>query len=363
MIRFAIATLTPAALLAAACLWGDLWTWTALASVTVLVTGLDRWVTALPAARDDATAHLLGRALNVCQALVHLALMPLGVLALAAQPGPVQASALFVALGLYFGQVSNSNAHELIHASRRPLRRLGTLVYISMLFGHHASAHPRVHHVWVATDRDPNSAHKGESFYRFWPRAWAGSFREGWEAETKLRTSGGATPLLHPYTAYLTGAALMLGLAWALADWRGLLVWVAVSVYAQMQLFLSDYIQHYGLRRGAGPNGRFEPAGDRHSWNAPHWFSSAMMLNAPRHSDHHAHPGRSFPALQLDLERMPMLPRPLPVMAAVAMIPPLWRKMMDPRVARWQGGGDLQQSAHDPASADSSLPYRRHPAG
>jgi alkane 1-monooxygenase len=59
------------------------------------------------------------------------------------------------------------------------------------------------------------------------------------------------------------------------------------------------------------------------------------MLNAPRHSDHHMHPARSFPALELSAENMPILPHSLPVMACLALVPGLWRKVMDRRVAKW----------------------------
>jgi alkane 1-monooxygenase len=78
-----------------------------------------------------------------------------------------------------------------------------------------------------------------------------------------------------------------------------------------------------------------ERAGPQHSWNAPQWFSSAMMLNAPRHSDHHLHPGRPFPALRLDPADMPVLPHSMPVMATLALAPPLWRRAMAPCVSRW----------------------------
>ena len=73
--------------------------------------------------------------------------------------------------------------------------------------------------------------------------------------------------------------------------WRGAVVWAALGLHAQVQILLSDYVQHYGLRR-AEVQGRPVPVAAGHSWNAPHWFSSAFMLNAPRHSDHHAHPAR-----------------------------------------------------------------------
>jgi len=73
----------------------------------------------------------------------------------------------------------------------------------------------------------------------------------------------------------------------------------------------------------------------RHSWDAPQPVSALWMLNAPRHSDHHAHPGRIYPALRLgDLATpgRPVLPRSLPAMATIALIPPLWRRVMDRRV-------------------------------
>lgn len=66
-----------------------------------------------------------------------------------------------------------------------------------------------------------------------------------------------------------------------------------------------------------------------------------MMLNAPRHSDHHQNPGRRFPALRLDTGTMPMLPAPMPVMATLALFPTVWRRIMDPRVSAWQGARDL----------------------
>ncbi len=60
------------------------------------------------------------------------------------------------------------------------------------------------------------------------------------------------------------------------------------------------------------------------------------MLNAPRHSDHHAHrPGLSRLLLPPAAEA-PRLPRSLPVMACVALWPGLWRRVMDPRLEEWE---------------------------
>lgn len=333
MIWYAIASLTPAVLLALACLFGGAWPMLALLSITVLVFFLDR-IARLTPERDET-----GRSLSLILAAVHFALLPLGVWALAAGTWLTTLDKLliYLGLGLFFGQISNSNAHELIHTSGRWSRRVGTAIYCSLLYGHHVSAHLRVHHIHAATDADPNSAQLGEGFYAYALRALRGEFLAGLHAETRHRVrAAGRAALPHPYVGYLAGAALSLGCATMIAGWRGAITLLAIAFYAQMQLLLSDYVQHYGLRRQTRADGRIEPVGQHHSWNAPAWYSSAMMLNAPRHSDHHMRPARPFPALEITAETMPMLPRSLPVMAVLALVPPVWRRIMDRRVERWQ---------------------------
>lgn len=346
MFWFALASLSPLPVLTAACLWGGAWTLLALLQTTVLVRVLDRiGQIALPV-RDDPAAGRFAQILNVALGLLHFPLLALGVWSIAAAPDRAvwQTAAMALALGLFLGQVSNSNAHELIHAPGRWTRRLGAAVFTSLLFGHHASAHLRVHHVHVASDADPNSARAGESFYRFLPRAWFGSFAAGWRAETAARARRVPPPSVpsHPYVAYCGGAALTVAAAFVLAGWAGVLSLMGLAFYAQVQLLLADYIQHYGLRRRRRADGRLEPPGPEHAWNAPQWYSAAMMLNAPRHSDHHLHPARRFPALDLDRHAMPVWPRSMPVMASLALFPALWRKAMTPRLTFWvarQGGG------------------------
>ncbi|WP_282025551.1 alkane 1-monooxygenase [Limimaricola cinnabarinus] len=335
-LAFATATLLPLPLIAAAMLWGGAWAFAAPLALALLTAALDeigaRLAPPRPGAEFPASA-----ALTLAIGLSHFALLGGAVWALSGGWLTLgEKAGLFAAAGLWLGQVSNANAHELIHAPARGPRRLGVAVYVSLLFGHHASAHPLVHHVRVATRDDPATARRGEGFWRYAPRAWRGGFREGLRMESARRR--GHPRWRHPYLHYAGGAALALGLSALLAGWRGVAAHLALAGFAQLQLLLSDYVQHYGLERARGPDGRIEPVGARHSWNSPHPVSSWMMLNAPRHSDHHARPARPYPALDLP-EAAPMLPRSLPVMACLALWPRFWRRVMDPRVAAWRATG------------------------
>lgn len=341
---FWIATMIPLFLLTLAAVSGGAWTWVAFLYLTAFVPLMDRLLDGDAAYADQKGTFPTGSALAVVLGMAHFPLLALAIAAVSGATGlgGIDRGLCFLAFGLFIGQISNANAHELIHKSSRLPRQLGVLVYISMLFGHHASAHPKVHHVWVATARDPNSARLGESFYRFWPRAWLGSFRAGLAADTQLRARAQSTPtpLSHPYVAYIGGALLLLAATGMWLGTAGVIALLALATYAQMQLLVSDYVQHYGLERTTRADGKPEPVGTTHSWNAPQFYSSALMLNAPRHSDHHLNPRRSYPALQISDPHTLLLPRSLPVMATLALFPPLWRRVMDPKVAKLRASRD-----------------------
>ena len=322
---FAAASLAPAALLILAAGVGGGWAYLALFGMTLAVVLLDKtvveWQAELGLAVLVGLAHfaVLGSVLASLGDRSHLSALEL--------------AALLLATGLYLGQVSNACAHELIHRPGRRERALGAAIYCSILNGQHVSAHLLVHHVHAGTPRDPNSAPLGRGFYRYFLKATGAEFRAGWAAEDRRRQ--GSAKRLHPYAIYLGGAALSLLLAALLSGLAGVLALLGLSLHAHMQLLLSDYLQHYGLQRRTDPKGRIEPMGPQHSWNAPRSYSAAMMLNAPLHSDHHMNPGRAFPDLRHDPDTMPTLPYSVPVMGAIALVPPLWRRLMDQRVRAW----------------------------
>lgn len=332
----------PLALLALGLAIGGPWLWAAFLYMSLLTLLLDQLIPLVPG-QSDGSEFPAADLLLLTIGLGALALLPAATWAIAGPSGlsPGQRLLAFLATGFWLGQVVHPAAHELIHRPNRNLFRLGATVYAALLFGQHTSAHRLVHHRAVATPEDPNTARSGESFYRFARRAWAGSFRQGARAETALRAGRSG---LHPYIFYLAVSAAALTLATFIAGLPGLLAWTGLALHAQSQILLSDYVQHYGLTRARLPDGRYEPVGPRHSWNTAHWFTSAMMLNAPRHSDHHLHPSRPFPALRLP-DEAPRLPWPLPFACAMALAPRLWRRAMAPHLARWRESGPADTAA------------------
>ncbi|MCB5410554.1 alkane 1-monooxygenase [Pseudogemmobacter faecipullorum] len=355
---FALAALTPVPLIGLGALAGGAWLWAGFLYMALLSVLLDQLI---PYVAGDAAegqefpgADLLLAGL----ALSAMALLLVVSWTIAAPSGRSsgQKILLFCATGLWLGQVGHPAAHELIHRGNRLLFRLGQAFYIAILFGQHASAHRLVHHRYVASDCDPNTAREGESFYHFARRAWIGSWKMGWRAETDLRARARGRPGLHPYAVYLAGGALCLGLALVTGGVYGLVIWILLGLYAQMQVLVSDYVQHYGLRRARLENGRLEPVGPQHSWNTAHWASSALMLNAPRHSDHHSHPSRPYPALRLPAgDIAPRLPWPLPLACCLAFLPGPWRRLMRPHLRRWQASGTAPPGPASPGPASPQV--------
>lgn len=336
MIRFVLASLFPYFLTVLGAFGFEWAVWMAVLWFVLLVPALDL---ALPRKLDWRSADIDSKTLPMVLGLAHLVLLPCVIFGLsgATQLGQTAQIGLFAATAMVFGQISASNAHELIHATQSLPRRLGRVVYATMLFGHHATAHPAIHHRFVATPRDPNSARPDETIYSFLPRAWIGSFQAGWNLEVRRLKALGLSGW-HPTHPYFQDAAVLtlsLGISALLGGVAGMAAHIALGILAALQLLTSDYVQHYGLYRRQLEDGTYEALSARHSWNAPNAVSRLMMLNAPLHSEHHLRPATPFPALGApDTAQGPVLPYSLPLMAGLAFWPKQWRKIMNRELIR-----------------------------
>ena len=246
---------------------------------------------------------------------------------------------LFFGVGVISGTIGINYSHELMHQKNRVERWLGDLMLATVLYSHFRSEHLRVHHLWVGTPRDPVTARYNEGFHRFFGRVLWQCYVSAFRAEKAMLARKGRPwwDRQNPFWRYWTLEALMLGLAAALGGWAGLGLFLFQAIVAVWQLELVNYIEHYGLTRKHLGNGKYEHVKPRHSWNTDYRASNWLLINLQRHSDHHYKPDRRFPLLQTyDRAEAPQLPLGYPAMTTLAMIPPLWRRRMNPRVRAWR---------------------------
>lgn len=250
-----------------------------------------------------------------------------------------QSWAVFFGMGVISGTVGINYSHELMHQKPKIERWLGDILLASVLYSHFRTEHLLVHHPWVGTPRDAVTARYNEGFHRFFPRVLRECLTSAINAEKAMlaRRNKSSWSLSNPFWRY---AALQVGfliLSLILGGPLGAFLFVTQAFVAIWQLELANYVEHYGLTRKHLGNGRYEHVKPRHSWNASHRWSNWLLINLQRHSDHHYKPDRRFPLLQTyDDVDAPQLPHGYPLMTFAAMIPPIWRRIMNPRVRRWR---------------------------
>ncbi|BDA50515.1 Alkane 1-monooxygenase 2 [Coccomyxa sp. Obi] len=222
-------------------------------------------------------------------------------------------------------------AHELLH-SQRPLdKALSNLLLCSVGYMHWTYSH-LAHHRNVATQRDPASARLGESLYTFMPRSVVGNLRDGVVMELE-RLRARKLPFLSLHNRMLWWVGTPAGLLVAVgALWGPLAVGLGVA-QALMAIFILEdvnYIEHYGLQRALTRSGRYEKTTVKHSWNGNWLLTNSIIFRLQRHSDHHAHASRPYQALR-NIPEAPQLPASYPIMMILALCPPLFSRIMDPR--------------------------------
>jgi alkane 1-monooxygenase len=275
--------------------------------------------------------------------------------------GVVEKLGLALTLGCVNG-IGINTAHELGHKRASLERWLSKVALAPTGYGHFYIEHNRGHHVRVATPEDPASSRMGESFYRFWPRTVAGSLRSSWELEAE-RLERDGTRWLSPRNDILNAWAMTVVLfaALVLVFGVGLLPWLIIQAVVGFSLLeVVNYLEHYGLLREKRDDGtgRYERTQPWHSWNSDNVSSNVLLYHLQRHSDHHANPMRRFQALR-HFDEAPELPSGYATMILLAVIPPLWRRTMDPRVVAHYGG-DVSRANLDTRKRDRLL--RRYSA-
>ncbi len=226
--------------------------------------------------------------------------------------------------------------HELIHKSTRHEQRIGGILLSMALYPSFKIEHVRGHHVRVATPADHSTSKFGQTLYSFLAQALYNNVRTAWQLEAELLHKRGK-PVLSWHNELVRWYLLVLVLAvtsFALFGLAGVVFFIAQGLVAITVLETVNYLEHYGLRRRQKANGRYERTNHQHSWNSNYLLSNLITFQLQRHSDHHANPQRRYQILR-HFDDSPQLPAGYSAMIILALFPPLWMRVMNPRVKQY----------------------------
>lgn len=263
--------------------------------------------------------------------------------------------AVAITLSLSFGGSGTNAAHELVHRTRsRSAQVVGRWLLAFTGDASFAIEHVYGHHRNVATRADPATARRGESLYRFMLRSTLRSYASAWQLESR-RLQGRGQSVWNPlHSRMIRGnlmtCALLFG-AWAIGGPLGLLLFATGAALGKGLLESVNYIEHYGLVRD--PQDRVAP---RHSWNANKRVGLAVLFALSRHSHHHAEAGKPYWALR-SYPDAPTLPHGYLSMMLIALVPPVFARMMTPKLIDWDRryASPRERELAAQASRDSGL--------
>ncbi|MEN9940315.1 MAG: Alkane 1-monooxygenase [Bacteroidota bacterium] len=324
-LRYLLALLLPASIYVGL-LADGFWSFTALGFAFGLVPVLEAVLPTFAANLSEAQrAERLGQpwydVLVLAQIPLHLGAIALFVKVVPEDRAAGDLTSLvghIAAMGVSCGTLAINVAHELGHRPNATYQRLAQGLLVTTLYGQFFIDHNLGHHKNVATPEDASTARYGEVLYAFWVRSIVGVWRTAWHLK----------PLL--MAVLFTAEVLMLFGFWLLAP-EALVPFLAAAVMGVLLLETVNYIEHYGLLRPKVSAHRYENAQPVHSWNSNHPLGRFMLFELTRHSDHHAHPHKPYPVLD-HFDEAPQMPAGYPAMMVLAALPPLWFRVMNPRL-------------------------------
>ena len=342
---YLLVLLTPFSMLVSYGLWiatqTSLWLWLTPAVVFVVIPVLEQFIGRDSDNIDEETQFedLSGQAyyrwlIILCAPLYCLTLVVSAwVFSTQVEDLLAQAGWLF-SMGTTGAVIAINVGHELIHKNTKLERFAGGCLLAMVCYAGFKVEHVRGHHVWVSTPNDPSSSKFGQTLYHFWPRAVWHNTMNAWQLENqRLRRRKLSLWRNELIGWYSLSAFLGIGmfLVWG---FPALVFFLIQSVIAFGFLEVINYIEHYGLARQQQDNGRYEKTNVTHSWNSNFLLTNVLLFQLQRHSDHHAFPQRRYQVLRHH-DESPQLPAGYATMILIALVPPLWFRVMNPRVQRY----------------------------
>lgn len=234
--------------------------------------------------------------------------------------------------GLMIGMVGTITGHELTHRTWDPVSMwVGRWLLAFSFDSNFSIEHVYGHHRYVSTTEDPATAPRGRNVYAHVLISTLRGNLSAWNIE-KERLNKKRLGLYSFHNVAIRGylmSVVIVVAAYVVAGWSGVLLFTAAGLWGKALLEIVNYMEHYGMVRN--PETPVQP---RHSWNTNKRFSSWSMFNLTRHSHHHAQGEVPYHELQ-PYRDAPMMINGYLTTIAVALIPPLWHKLMTPKVLEW----------------------------
>jgi alkane 1-monooxygenase len=240
---------------------------------------------------------------------------------------------MIASVGVILSTSGINVAHELGHRSGSFNKWVARLLLLPSLYMHFTIEHNNGHHKNVSTPGDPATARKGESVYYFWFRSVTGSFINAWKIEFKRLAKLGRSKWHYTNELIwsLFAQAGYLSALWFLGSPLLFLAGIIAAIIGFLLLESVNYVEHYGLLRKKLSSGNFERVNPSHSWNSNHIIGRIFLYELTRHADHHYKASRKFQILR-HKDDSPQLPFGYPMSILISLLPPVWFKMMDPKV-------------------------------
>ena len=236
-------------------------------------------------------------------------------------------------LGILLATNAINVAHELGHRKSKTETTLSKLLLLPCLYMHFYLEHNFGHHKNVATPDDPATSKFNQSVYNFWITSVFNQYISAWRIQINIlkRTEKKFISYQNEMLWYIIIQLTYLSVIFLLFDLYGLLFAIILGVQAFLFLETINYIEHYGLLRKKLSSGRYETVQTHHSWNSNHLIGRIVLYELTRHSDHHFKSSKKYQILE-NKKNSPQLPFGYPTSILLALVPPLWFKIINPRL-------------------------------
>lgn len=248
------------------------------------------------------------------------------------------------AFGISCGILGINLAHELGHRLTKYEQNLSKLLLLSSQYLHFYIEHNRGHHKHVSTDEDPASSKLGETIYSFYFRTIIGSYLSAWkiENESLRRKNLSVISWNNQMIRFQVYQLILSVVIISVFNFEVFLYYLSSAFIGIILLETVNYIQHYGLRRNkTGEN--YERVSPIHSWNSNFPLGRIFLFELSRHSDHHHVATRKYQILR-SIESSPQMPTGYPGMMLLALIPPLWFRLMNKKIENLNSNETMTQS-------------------